>query len=36
MTAMLAFEEDVLTLICGFAPQSGRKVWMKNNLFILG
>ena len=28
MAVVLVFEEDVLRLICGYAPQSGRKVFL--------
>ena len=31
---LVVFEEDVLRLICGYAPQSGRSFWRKNSLFM--
>ena len=32
-TVVVVFEEDVLRLICGYAPQSGRCM-EKNSLFV--
>ena len=33
MTLVIAFEEDVLRLICGYAPQSGRSLEDKQSLY---
>ena len=33
MNIIVVFEEDVLRLICGCVPQSGR-IWRKNILFM--
>ena len=33
MTVVLVFEEEVLRLICGYAPQSGRSVEEKQALY---
>ena len=34
MTTVVVFEEDVLRLICGHAPQSGR-ILLYNSLFMI-
>ena len=33
MTVVAAFEEDVLRLICGYAPQSGRSLGEKQSFY---
>ena len=33
MTVVVVLEEDVLMLICGYAPQK-EEVWKKNSLFV--
>ena len=35
MTVVVVFEEDVLRLFCGYAPQSGRSL-KKNSLLMMG
>ena len=34
MTLVVVFEEDMLRLICGYAPQSGRS-FLNNSLFVM-
>ena len=33
MTLLVVFEEDVLRLICGYAPQSGRSLERKQSFY---
>ena len=33
MTVVVVFEEDVLRLICGYAPQSGRSLEEKQSFY---